>query len=95
MVNLISDSVVNSAGRGSNSSFVTLMLDRPQKSQASAPVKNENKVKKYALPAGLLTGGGILLYLGLRRPGKNKLFNTRGRETFRNGELKALIEYPC
>lgn len=63
MVNLISDSVVNSAGRGSNSSFVTLMLDRPQKSQASAPVKNENKVKKYALPAGLLTGGGILLYL--------------------------------
>jgi hypothetical protein len=26
---------------------------------------------------------------------KNKLFNTRGRETFRNGELKALIEYPC
>ena len=88
MVNLISDSVVNSAGRGSNSSFVTLMLDRPQKSQASAPVKNENKVKKYALPAGLLTGGGILLYLGLRRPGKNKLFNTHIKNQIFNMEKK-------
>lgn len=76
MVKLISDSVVSSTSRG-NSTFVTLMLDRPQKSQATPPVgKSENKIKKYVLPSGLLAGGGLLLYLGLRKPGKNKFFNT-------------------
>ncbi len=73
MVNLISDIVVNS-NRG-NSSFVTLMLDRPQKSQASNTVDKNNSRKKYVLPAGLLSAGGILLYFGLRNPSKNKLFN--------------------
>ncbi len=73
MVNLISDIVVHS-NRG-NSSFVTLMLDRPQKSQASNTVDKNNSRKKYVLPAGLLSAGGILLYFGLRNPSKNKLFN--------------------
>ncbi|MDE6138223.1 MAG: hypothetical protein K2F57_01990 [Candidatus Gastranaerophilales bacterium] len=85
MVNIISDS--GYINRGSNSSFVTLMLDRPQRSQAVVP-KKENSVKKYAIPAGLLAGGSVLLYLGLSKPGKNKLFNTHIKNQIFNMEKK-------
>nr|QGT49694.1 hypothetical protein Melaina855_0810 [uncultured Candidatus Melainabacteria bacterium] len=89
MVKLISDTSTNFQTRGYNSSFVTMMLERPQKSQADNVVnKDDNKIKKYTLPAGLLAGGGVLVYLGLMRPGKSKLFNMHIRNHIFNMEKK-------
>ena len=79
MVNFINEKVITTPGISQNYAYTQKRLPSEQKeknvlSQVKSVDLKSDKSQKL-ISAGLITGGGLLLYYGLTRPGKAKIFD--------------------
>ena len=78
MVNLITEKSITTSSITSGNVITSATLPQNPKPDITAKKTpdNGNFFEKHQklLSAGLITGGGLLLYYGLTRPGKPKLF---------------------
>ena len=74
MLDSVSQKVVSSQNVSKKNTYTSFREDSSSQGENSL-VENINKNKTNIFAAGLITGGAILMYMGLARPGKFELFN--------------------
>lgn len=75
MVNVISENFQAYKGMGVKSPYTFKSAQKNvSMPQDSLTVESDQSKEKYLLPLSLITGGGLLLYYGLKHPGKVSLF---------------------
>lgn len=89
MVNLIMEKIENYSAPCSNMTYKEFAPKSDSvKSENKTPEQKSGAAGKVVLPLSLIAGGGILLYLGLKNPGKAKIYKDLVRSRISGMEVQ-------